>query len=341
MKIIKNYSLKSQNSFAVNSICQQIFFPNNLSDLKALPNLTSLPFYILGAGSNTLFTDTNTPTIICPNFKGIVVKETADNYIVTVGASEVWHELVVYCLNAGMNGLENLALIPGNVGAAPVQNIGAYGVEFANYCRDVSWFDFKTQEVITLDAKACQFSYRESVFKNDLHNKGIITQVTLVLPKQWSANLSYQGLNELPKNSTADIVMEKVISLRESKLPDPKTLPNAGSFFKNPVVDRKTFNLLCASHNTMPYYPQVNGDIKLAAAWLIEQSGLKGYKTKGVGVHENQALVLVNYNSDKGSDIVALAKYVQHCVYHKFSILLQPEVKMVSRNGEVLFEDVD
>ncbi|MBL0711732.1 MAG: UDP-N-acetylmuramate dehydrogenase, partial [Colwellia sp.] len=240
----------------------------------------------------------------------------------------------------GIFGLENLALIPGSVGAAPVQNIGAYGVEFSDFCKQIKWFEFSTQSLKTLSKEECDFSYRNSVFKQRLQNKGIITEVVFSFPKKWIANLSYAGLIQLGENPTAIQVMDKVISLRQTKLPNPKVLPNAGSFFKNPIVTAKKASALKEIYPQIPLYKQDNGQVKVAAGWLIEQAGLKGFRTKGVGVHNLQALVLVNYESSSGKDIVKLAKYVQQQVFTKFDVLILPEVRMISMQGEQDFTDL-
>jgi len=337
MNTSQNYSLKTSNSFNVNSISPKIYFPSSLVELQQLVNIANSPFYILGEGSNTLFVEQQAPVIIKPNFQGITVKETAESFIVTVGASENWHQLVCFCMERGINGLENLALIPGSVGAAPVQNIGAYGVEFADYCQQVEYFDLASATLQSLTAEQCLFSYRNSIFKQSLHNQAIITQVTLSFSKSWHANLSYGGLDSLAKTSTAKEVMQQVIKLRQAKLPDPQLLPNAGSFFKNPVISQIEFNRLIEDYPTLPHYPQSSGQVKLAAGWLIEQAGLKGFLYKDVGVHEHQALVLVNYDSGQGDEIVGLAKFVQRQVQEKFAIEIIPEVRMIASQGEISF----
>jgi UDP-N-acetylmuramate dehydrogenase len=337
----QDYSLQSSNSFNVKASCSCIYFPSSLSELQQLPDLSSENFYILGEGSNTLFIESKAPIIIQPKFTGIDILEQDEHFIVTVGAAENWHDLVCFCLEKGMNGLENLALIPGSVGAAPVQNIGAYGVDFADYCQDVSWFEFSSKTIKVLDKAACLFAYRDSIFKQALYNKGLITQVTFKFPKQWQANLAYAGLDVLAKDSTAKQVMTQVIKLRSSKLPDPKKLANAGSFFKNPVVCAEDFAKLIKQYPNMPNYPQQEGEVKLAAGWLIDQVGLKGYRHQGVGVHQHQALVLVNYESDFGQDIIGLAKYIQRKVSEKFSVYITPEVRMITAQGEQEFSSLN
>jgi len=340
MESSQQFPLQKSNSFNIKAICPIIYFPKTLTDLKSLPDLSEKSFYILGDGSNTLFIEEQAPIIIKPHFKGIKIFETAEHYVVHVGAAENWHELVKYCLIKGIFGLENLALIPGSVGAAPVQNIGAYGAELSQFCSQIKWYEFTSKAIKSLSNDDCQFSYRNSIFKQALYNKGIITEVIFNFPKLWRANLSYAGLNMLGQSPTAEQVMDKVISLRQAKLPDPAKLPNAGSFFKNPLVNKEKATTLQEIYPLIPLYIQDNGQVKLAAGWLIEQVGLKGYRKNGVGMHEHQALVLVNYGSDKGEDIVVLAKYVQQQVLAKFDILISPEVRMITKQGEQDFANL-
>jgi len=334
MKSTRQLQLKSYNSFNVESISPIAFYPQTFDDLVALPDHLSQPFYVLGEGFNTLFVDELAPIIIKPDFKGIVIEETEQAYIVKVAANENWHDLVCYCVEHGVYGLENLALIPGSVGAAPVQNIGAYGVELSDYCSQVTWFEFSTKKLLELDNQRCKFAYRESIFKSELKQKGIITEVTLVLPKCWQANLSYAGLSELSKNTSALEVMKKVISIRKAKLPDPEQLPNAGSFFKNPTIKRSRWENLKALYPDMPFYRQKDDNIKLAAGWLIEHVGLKGYQQHSVGIHDKQALVLVNHNNGNGQQVVQLAQYIQQKVFTCFDLWLEPEVRFVYKDGE-------
>jgi UDP-N-acetylmuramate dehydrogenase len=334
-------SLKLKNSFAVETNAKEIFFPRSIEDLMSLPDLNNQAVYILGEGSNTLFIDKTAPIVICPDFKGITITESKTDYQINVGASINWHELVKICMSKSMFGLENLALIPGSVGAAPVQNIGAYGVEFADCCLSIDWFDFQTKTIKSMGRQACKFGYRDSIFKHELNSGGLITGITLKLAKKWSPKLSYHGLSHLPEEVSAHEVFSQVVRLRESKLPDPKLLPNAGSFFKNPVVDLDKLALLKHDYPNIPFYQQSHNTVKLAAGWLIEQCGLKGYTTEGVGLYDKQALVLVNYSSKMGGDIFKLAKYVQACVDKKFSVILEAEVKMVTSSGEVNFDELN
>ena len=323
------------NTMAIDAYCDYLIEVTSLNQLVAL-SIPKQPIYILGEGSNTLFVDNKTPTLIRPNFKGIKVLETQTHFHLNVGAGENWHQLVQYTVENNMFGLENLALIPGSVGAAPVQNIGAYGVEFANFCHSVEWFDFETSTQQKLLTEQCHFSYRDSIFKQALKGKGLITSVNLVLPKKWQPKLTYAGLNELSKAVTAAQVMSKVIEIRNSKLPDPKQLANVGSFFKNPVVTQSVFDKLQLQYPDVPFYPQSEGLVKLAAGWLIEQSGLKGYRQGDAAVHQNQALVLVNFGNATGQEIATLAKLVVNTVAEKFAITLEPEVRIVGEQGERL-----
>lgn len=334
MKFNHQFPLQNNNSFNIKAITPVIYFPKSEADLNELPDLVDECFYILGEGSNTLFVDHQAPLIIKPDFKGINISETDAIYTVSVGAGENWHDFVCFCIEKGIYGLENLALIPGSVGAAPVQNIGAYGLELSTFCAEVHWYEFSSKKIKVLNNYDCDFGYRNSIFKGSLYNKGIITNVVFNFPKAWCANLSYAGLEDLGINPTAKQVMNRIINLRKAKLPDPSELPNAGSFFKNPLVEEKILAALKGKYPNIPFYPQNNSLVKLAAGWLIEQTGLKGFKSNGVGVHENQALVLINYESEQGKDIVGLAKFVQAKVLTKFNILLNPEVRMITTNGE-------
>lgn len=335
------FSLKQLNSFGVSAYSKQLFTIQNYKDLAKLSALKSDNLFVLGEGSNTLFVDEQAPAIIHIMLKGIEVEELTDAYQLTVAAGENWHQLVDYCIKNNMNGLENLALIPGSVGAAPVQNIGAYGVEFADFCQSVTWYDFSSASEKTFTKKECEFSYRSSIFKQQLKGKGIITKVTLLLPKAWQANLSYAGLDGLSKEASAEQVMSRVIALRKSKLPDPKSLPNAGSFFKNPIISKQEFNCLLKKYSSIPHYLQDDGRVKIAAAWLIDQAGLKGKRLGKVGIHIKQALVLVNYQNGSGKDLLNLARYVQNKVFKKFTLKIEPEVRLISSTGEKTIEELE
>jgi UDP-N-acetylmuramate dehydrogenase len=337
MKSANQFSLQSYNSFSVACFTKQLIEINQLCELQSLPALANKPFYILGEGSNSLFLTAQAPLILKMNIKGIAISESADAFNIKVGAGENWHNLVCYCLERGINGLENLALIPGSVGAAPVQNIGAYGLEFADVCQSVTWFEFADNKERELSKQQCQFAYRESIFKQQLKNQGMITSVTLSLKKDWQPILQYQGLHNLAQPVSAQALFNQVVAIRQAKLPDPKVIANAGSFFKNPLVDQKTYQALVQHFGAMPHYLQNDCKFKLAAGWLIEQAGLKGYRQGHVGVHTKQALVLVNYGGGTGDELCKLAKFVQSEVYKKFNLKIEPEVRLISEQGEVQF----
>jgi UDP-N-acetylmuramate dehydrogenase len=334
------HSLTAFNSFALNTKTNNLLIINHLDDLYAVSKKISQPFYVLGEGSNTLFVEDFAPPIVKIALKGVTITETDEYYKLIVSAGENWHELVTYTITNNIYGLENLALIPGSVGAAPVQNIGAYGVEFADFCHSVTYYDFHLQQERQLEREGCEFSYRDSIFKKSLQGKGVITAVTLHIPKKWHAKLNYAGLNSLNTRITAKDIYDKVIELRQAKLPDPKELPNAGSFFKNPIISNNHFINLQKRYKQIPSYRQVNGDIKIAAGWLIEQAGLKGFRQNRVGIHDKQALVLVNYTNGTGKALIELACLVQQSVYNKFDIKLEPEVRLISKMGEVSLEEL-
>ncbi len=319
---------------ATNVQCENIHIIDSVSALEAF-HVPSAGFYVIGEGSNTLFVDGQSPDLIKVALKGIDVVETQDSFVLTVGAGENWHSLVKFTIENDMPGLENLALIPGSVGAAPIQNIGAYGSEISMFCQSVNWFAFDERQLVTMTGEECQFGYRDSIFKGALKGKGLVTHVTLSLPKQWRPKLTYSGLDVLPENCCARQVMEKVIEIRESKLPDPAKLANCGSFFKNPIVHKSLFEKLISKYPTMPSYSVNESAMKLAAGWLIEQAGLKGYRSGDAGVHEKQALVLVNYGNAEGKEMIALAQMIIASVKEKFDVVLSPEVRLVSALGEV------
>ncbi|WP_068544305.1 UDP-N-acetylmuramate dehydrogenase [Thalassotalea crassostreae] len=337
----QNYSLEQLNSFALKANAKSVVIAESVDAVRQFSEQLPEQFYILGGGSNSLFIDNYQGTIFCPNIKGIEISETNEDYLLHVSSGEDWHDLVEYCLANNMPGLENLALIPGNCGAAPIQNIGAYGVELAHFCDYVQWFDFQTNKEVRLTAEQCQFGYRDSIFKGALKNKGVIIAIGLRLTKKWQPTLKYQGLNQLGETPTAKQVFDAVVNIRQSKLPDPEVLPNAGSFFKNPVVSHQVYAKIKAQYEQVPAYPANGCDMKLAAGWLIEQSGLKGVSIGGAAVHTLQALVLVNKNNATGQDVVALAQHVQRVVNEKFNVMLEPEVRVIGESGEQLIADIE
>lgn len=256
-----------------------------------------------------------------------------DYYYLKVAAGENWNELVDYCVGNHYYGIENLALIPGSVGAAPVQNIGAYGVELQQFVHELNYFDTASLTSRVMSARECQFAYRDSIFKHELKDKAVISSVTFKLAKEECLNLSYAGVAEelQASNSIIDArgLRDAVVRIRQRKLPDPTILPNAGSFFKNPIIDQSTLACLQQQFPTLVYYPlEDNTRFKLAAAWLIDQAGWKGHRAGNVGVHAQQALVLINYGGATGAEILALAEAIRTSVMEKFSISLELEPRV-------------
>ncbi|BDF95851.1 MULTISPECIES: UDP-N-acetylmuramate dehydrogenase [Pseudoalteromonas] len=320
-------SLQSFHTFSLKSQCSQLI---EITDSAQLQQLTfDAPFCILGEGSNTVFLNDYQGTVIKMATAGVQVIERQDDYLLEVAAGENWHKLVAYTLKHGIPGLENLALIPGTVGAAPVQNIGAYGVELAKFIAYVEYFDISSKQLVRLTAEQCEFGYRDSIFKHALKNKAVITSVGLALPKLWQPELSYGPLQQL-EHVTPIAVFEHVIKTRNSKLPDPYVLANAGSFFKNPIIENRLLRDLLAAHPQLPHYHYDNEHHKVAAGWLIEQAGLKGHRIAGIEVHQQQALVLVNHGDSSGEDLVAMIKYIQQQIWQRYQIKLQHEVRLMN-----------
>jgi UDP-N-acetylmuramate dehydrogenase len=294
------------------------------------------PFLIIGDCSNILFLENN--------FDGQIVKSSNDTFrveeddthhIVTLGANLNWHQTIVRLMYLNINGLENLALIPGTVGAAPIQNIGAYGVEFADFCESIQFVDIRTNEVIRLNKNECLFKYRDSIFKHKYNKNYLINLVTLRIKKTWTPKLNYGISNLVNDNPSPLDVFNTICEIRTQKLPNPINLPNVGSFFKNPIVKINIANKLKEIYPDLPIYP-INDDlVKLPAAYLIDKSNLKGFVINGVGTHEKQALVIVNHNSKCGINIANFAKHIKDTVNNIFNIELSPEIRFISKNEEV------
>ncbi|MGM0525649.1 MAG: UDP-N-acetylmuramate dehydrogenase [Pseudomonadota bacterium] len=301
----------------------------NAEDVQQLADIER--YIVLAGGSNTLFLEDYNGVVVQPEFYGIEVTEQEANFKLSVGASENWHQLVVFCLAKGIFGFENLALIPGSVGAAPVQNIGAYGVEVCKFIDSVECIDLHNGKLITLTNDECEFSYRDSLFKRN-PERWLISKVHFVINKEWQPNLKYPALAELPESATATQVFEHVVATRQRKLPDPNEIPNAGSFFKNPIVSDEKLEQLRSVWPDIVYFKTPNG-IKLAAGWLIDQLGLKGFHVGAAAVHTQQALVLVNKGSATGKDVLALCRNVQRQVQQHCGIELEPEVRLIGRDG--------
>ena len=327
------HALQSLHTFALPSHCQKLVVveaPEQLKEIDFEP-----PFFILGEGSNCVFLEDFQGSVVQIANRGIEITETELHYHVRAAAGENWHQLVIKLLNMGIGGLENLALIPGTVGAAPVQNIGAYGVELADVFDSLTGFDIAKRDFVQLNKAQCQFGYRDSVFKGPLQGQFVITEVTLKLPKQWQPILAYGPLKALQGLSVNPLsVAERVMQIRRSKLPDPTVCANAGSFFKNPVVEAQIVDTLKQQYPDMPIYPVTKGKVKLAAGWLIEQAGLKDHRIGGIRVYDKQALVLVNDQQGDGTELLAMIAHIQQSVWDKFAVALIPEVRLIAAQGE-------
>lgn len=332
------FSLKPFNTFGVEQSCLSLIEVHSKAELQA--TCLSLfqskqPMLVLGGGSNIVFTDDFNGTVVRVLSKGISVTEDESYCYLDIEAGENWHELVEFTLNNNMAGLENLALIPGTVGAAPIQNIGAYGVELCDICHWVEYLDLDSGLLLRLSAEECAFSYRESIFKGRLRDKAVITAVGLCLPKAWQPKLAYGPLQSFTADTvTPRDIFDRVCEVRSEKLPDPQILGNAGSFFKNPIISASAYVELAQRFPNIVGYAQPNGDVKLAAGWLIEHAGLKGFVLGNAGVHAKQALVLVNLGNATGQDICRLALHVITCVNDVFGVTLEAEPRIMGLKGE-------
>ncbi|UBM57363.1 UDP-N-acetylmuramate dehydrogenase [Marinilongibacter aquaticus] len=336
--ILKNISLKSLNTFGLDCKAQYFVEINAIEEMRELvanPLFQSQRILILGGGSNILLTQDFEGLVIKNNISGIeLVEENAEHFWVKVGAGEVWHNFVMHSIEKQWAGIENLALIPGTVGAAPMQNIGAYGVEIKDVFWQLEALNLSTREIEIFDHAACAFGYRESVFKHSKKGQYMICRVGFKLNKGVHLHLEYGAILETLKSmhivepSIKDVA-SAVIAIRQSKLPDPKKIGNSGSFFKNPVVPTALYSKLKAAYPDMPAYIQDDQLVKIPAGWLIEQAGWKGKRLGEIGVHDKQALVLVNYGAGKGNDLVKLAQDIQHSVLEKFGVTLHPEVNII------------
>ena len=335
--ISENINIKSYNTFGIEVFASHFGKFSSLDELKTiLDQSNSNELLVLGGGSNILFIkDTFDGLVLLNEIKGFEVVEENDNYsIVRAGSGEVWHEFVLKCIDLGLSGVENLSLIPGSVGASPMQNIGAYGVEIKDVFEKLEAYHLETGEIHSFSKEQCEFGYRESVFKRKLKNQYIITQVYFRLNKSSKLNTSYGVIeSELAKmgieKPTIKDVSSAVIAIRSSKLPNPKEIGNAGSFFKNPVVSKKILDAILIDYPNAPNYPSEEGYVKLAAGWLIEQAGWKGKTLGHYGVHKLQALVLVNYGGATGPEIYNLSSSIIEEVKSKFGVELEREVNII------------
>ncbi len=337
MHIQQNISLKDYNTFGIAVNAKFFCEVNSVADLKKATSLNSYPnYFILGGGSNMLLTQDIDDLVLFINIKGIeVVWENEDEVCLEVNAGENWHQLVLWALERDYGGLENLSLIPGNTGTAPIQNIGAYGVELKDVLVSCKAMELATHEIRTFTNKECQFGYRESYFKNEGKGKFVITSVRLKLTKRnHKLHVGYGAIvSELQNNNilepTIKDVSNAVIAIRKSKLPDPAELGNSGSFFKNPVINGQEFHTFTNQYPQAPFYKISDDQYKIPAGWLIEQCGFKGKRFGDAGVHKNQALVLVNYGNASGREIISLAQKIINTVFETFQITISPEVNII------------
>jgi len=335
MNIQHNISLKPYHTFGIDVSAKQFAPFTSAADMQALLHQNQEQLLILGGGSNILFTKNFDGLVLRNELKGIeLVKEDADDYYVKAAAGEVWHSFVQYCIQHNYAGIENLSLIPGNVGASPMQNIGAYGVEIKDVFHELEAYHIKDRQFRTFSLEECQFGYRESVFKRAYKDQYIITSVTYRLRKQPLFNTSYGAIEqELEKMQVTSLsikaISEAVIRIRTSKLPDPKEIGNAGSFFKNPTIPTAQYEALKQQHPAIPGYPAANDQTKVAAGWLIEQCGWKGYRKGDAGCHAKQALVLVNYGHATGAEIFDLSTAIVDSIRQQFNITLEREVNIM------------
>jgi len=336
MNLSHNISLKNYNTFGIDVNAKNFISATTIDELREVIQLNPTKLFILGGGSNMLLTkDIDDALVIHLNIKGkTIIKENEDYVWVTAKTGENWHEFVIWCLDNGYGGLENMSLIPGNIGTAPIQNIGAYGKELKDNFIECETIEIETGKTKTFAKAACNFGYRNSVFKTKLKGQYIITSVTFKLTKRNHVlNTKYGAIeNELADqnitNPTIKEVSNAVISIRQSKLPDPNKLGNSGSFFKNPVISQIAFEQFITNFPDAPSYRVSDTEVKVPAGWLIEQAGFKGKQFGDAGVHKNQALVLVNYGNATGQEIWNLALKIKAAVLEQFGIEINPEVNV-------------
>lgn len=334
MEFNHNHPLKNLNTFGISANAENFANFNSIEELKRLLENAKQPLMILGGGSNILLTQNIKGSILKNEIFGIdIIEEDNKSVTVKVGGGVVWHDFVLWSIERNLGGLENLSLIPGSVGAAPMQNIGAYGSEIKSVFKQLEAVNIESKELKIFENKDCQFGYRTSIFKTQLKNKYVICSVTFRLNKYPEFNTSYGAiedeLRDMGEITSLKSISQAVINIRSRKLPDPNIIGNSGSFFKNPTISNIEFQSLKKDFPLIVGYPNGNNETKVAAGWLIEQAGWKGFRDGDAGVHKNQALVLVNYGNAKGKDILNLAKKIQDSVEQKFGIQLIPEVNIL------------
>ncbi len=338
MIVQQNVSLKPYNTFKIDENTNSLAIIDTIEDLDEIYQTSrfhSQRKMILGSGSNVLFTRGFAGIIVKNQIQGIQIEsETSENVVVSVGSGENWHQFVLWCVERGYGGIENLSLIPGTVGAAPIQNIGAYGVEIKEVFLVLEAYEIKTAKTVLFFKEDCKFGYRQSIFKRELKNKYVITKVFFKLTKKSVFTTHYEPLKiELEKigleNLTLKNVSQTVINIRQSKLPDPIDIGNVGSFFKNPIIETLHFEALEAQFPNIKKYPLDTETVKIPAGWLIENAGWKGYRKGDIGVHHSQALVLINHGNGRGKDVLDLSNTIKNSIQKKFGIELECEVNII------------
>ena len=337
MQILQNISLKPYNTFGIDATAKFFVSVTSIDELKSVLLLKEYQNkLILGGGSNMLLTKDYNGLVILISLKGIEVVSENDEFVfVKAQAGENWHQFVLWCIDNDYGGIENLSLIPGNVGTAPIQNIGAYGVELKDTFESCEAISLESNQLQTFSKTDCEFGYRNSIFKQHAKGKFLITSVIFKLTKHsHKLNINYGTIAsqlEVMKIiiPTIQDISKAVIDIRESKLPNPKEIGNSGSFFKNPVISKNHFNALVKNFNDIPSYPVSDTEVKVPAGWLIEKAGFKGKRFGNYGVHKNQALVLVNYGGAKGEDILNLSKLIQKTIRRLFDISIEAEVNIL------------
>jgi len=340
IEIQHHYQLKEHNTFGISAFAKAYIPINSLQQLReAITYFQDQEIFILGGGSNMLLINDMERPVVHVQIKGIeIIEQKNGNVLLNVMAGENWHDLVLYCIQNNFAGIENLALIPGNTGTAPIQNIGAYGVELKDVFHSCQVMEITTGELHTLSNADCKFGYRDSIFKNEALGKYVITSISLELkdlnqPQDYKLKTNYgaiqEEMNQLPESDSIATVAQAVINIRTNKLPDPKVIGNSGSFFKNPIILRSTYDDLVRMHPHMPSYEVDKTRVKVPAAWLIDQSGFKGKRYGDAGVHDKQALVLVNHGKATGREILEVAKKIQEAVQLRFGIAIETEVNLI------------
>lgn len=338
MQVYNNHSLKEYNSFGIDVSAEKLVVFHDSGEIVEFVNendLSGANYLILGEGSNVLFTADVSGTVLKVGGRGIDIgHEDDEKVLVSAEAGENWDEFVSYCVNKGWGGLENLSLIPGNVGSSPIQNIGAYGVELKDYFHELYALNVFTGEVLAFANKDCKFGYRTSIFKGSARGMFIVISVSFILDKKPKPIISYKGVTEELADMGVEVpgiadLRQAIINIRSRKLPDPAVTGNAGSFFKNPTILRKRYERLLNVYPGMPGFLVDDKNVKVPAAWLIEQCGWKGKKVGNVGVHENQPLVLVNLGDATGREVLDLSKEIHQSVIEKFGIELEREVTVI------------